>query len=427
MILLFLLSAEARTDLFARVYGGSEDDWPYSLVPCSDGGFALAGHTRGFGSEGANILVAKLGFAGEPEWAITLGGPSSEYGNSIIQTPEEGFVISGTTRSFGAGGSDAIVIKMRQDGEIEWVRVIGGTGNECVYSLIQLPDGEIVCAGYTTSFGEGGSDILVFTLSEDGELIWAKAIGAGGSESATSLLRTDEGGFLAVGYRGNEPLVLCLGAGGEIIWARLLGLEGGYIRTAISYPDGYILAGWMKGANGYTDAVVVKLDQKGNPRWARSLGGKGQDWASSLFSLPSGGFGLAGSISLGHYNFLIAKLSYAGEAEWTRTFGSPGWDAAMCATLSTNGRIVVAGYTSGFGIGGDDILILVLGPEGDYPGCAVDCPITLAALRLSSGGVSAESRPCYPEIAAPEVNPRRISMGVIDVCAEPVPDKSTDE
>ncbi|MGB9590655.1 MAG: hypothetical protein ACPL68_07200, partial [Candidatus Hydrothermia bacterium] len=261
----------------------------------------------------------------------TLGGQGPEYAHALIQTSDGGFALAGYTRSFGSGGSDALLVKLRQNGEPDWARVIGGTGNDCAYSLAQLPDGGLLLAGYTTSFGAGGSDILVAKLRQDGEMEWAKTIGGQGSESANFLARTNEGGFLLVGYGEGEsasetaPLVVCLGADGEPVWAKSIMVgERTYIRSAIPWMDGYLIAGWTKARRNDPDALVVKLNRKGDLIWAKAFGGKGYDWASSLAVLPGGGFGVVGCISFGHYNFLAVGLSDAGELEWAKTFGSPG-------------------------------------------------------------------------------------------------------
>jgi len=429
-----LLLAQVYQDLFARAYGGRGDDWVYSIVACSDAGFALAGYTRSLGSDGADFLLLKLSSLGDPEWALTAGGQGSEYANALVQTADGGFALAGYTRSFGAGGSDVLVIKFRQDGELEWARAIGGTGNESAYSIAQLPDGGLLLAGYTTSFGPGGSDILLAELSEEGELRWARSVGGPGSESANFLTLTNESGFFLAGYTqsasGTLPLVVCLDPSAEVLWAKSLLIgERSYIRSAITCMDGYMLAGWARGKGGDPDALVLRLNEKGGLVWARAFGGKGYDWASSLSVLPGGCFGLAGCISFGHYNFLVMGISAAGELEWAKTFGSPGWDAASCMVVSRDQKIAVAGYTSGFGIGGDDILLVEMSPDGEYPGCVVDCPIRIRTPSVSSEKASLESKACFPVVSSPEVTVRKIPVSAVDVCAPPLqePPPSTDE
>ncbi len=426
--------AQAYQDLFARTYGGRSDDWAYSLSVTSDAGFVLAGYTRSFGSASADFLLVKTNFFGDPEWALTAGGPGSEYANAVIQTADGGFALAGYTRSVGAGGSDALVLKLRQDGELEWARAIGGTGNECAFAVEQLPDGSFLLAGYTTTYGLGGSDVFLFKLTQDGELDWARTVGGPGSESVNCMARTNEAGFLLAGYGHDgsdlDPLLVCVSPSGDLVWARSVAVAGGsYIRSAIPWTDGFLLAGWAKGKYGDPDALVVKISEKGEIKWARTFGGPGHDWASSLTPLPDGGFGVAGCISFGHYNFLAMRLSGSGELEWAKTFGSPGWDAASCIARAPDGRIAVAGYTSGFGIGGDDILLVELGPDGNYPGCVVDCPVRVRVPSVNSGPARVESVPCLPTVSDPAITIRKVPMGAVDVCAPPLeePEASPDQ
>ncbi|MEO0256565.1 MAG: hypothetical protein ABIM74_04655 [candidate division WOR-3 bacterium] len=422
------LLLQVNFPVFARVYGGQGDDWVYSMVSCPDGGFVLAGYTRGFGSRGADVLVVKMGFTGEPEWATAAGGPGSEYANSVIRTIDGGFVVAGYTRSFGSGGADALIMKLGPDGELDWARVIGGAGNDCINSLLQMPDGDLLLAGYTTSYGSGGSDMLLLRLNHKGEVVWAKTIGGPGSESITSLVAAHDAGFLLLGY-GPGPLLVCLDPSMEIIWARYLDMASGYIQSGLAIPDGFLLSGWARSKRGDPDALVLRLNEKGRMIWAKRFGGSGYDWASSIVELPDEGFGVAGCISFGHYNFLVLGLSDSGELIWAKTFGSPGWDAASCILQTNDGGITLAGYTSGFGIGGDDILVLRLGPHGWYPGCVVDCPLRIATLSAAQRNASLEARPCSPTTSAPEIAFRRIAISALDVCPPPLEesDGSTDQ
>ena len=80
---------------------------------------------------------------------------------------------------------------------------------------------------------------------------------------------------------------------------------------------------------------------------------------------------------------MILKLLASGEVDWVRTYGGPGWDAAFSLAQTPEGKITVAGYTSSFGVGGDDILLIRLEPDGGYPGCVVECPLSVGIPLLN--------------------------------------------
>ena len=377
-MLLTVLIAQAYDyrDLFARTYGGRDDDWVYSVTSTSDGGFAMAGYTRSFGAGGSDILVLKLAATGELEWARTFGGTSHDYAYSVIQATDGGFVVAGYTKSFGAGGVDVLVIKLTTLGELEWARTFGGDGSEYGNSIVQATDGGFVVAGYREEPSENRTDPLVLRIDPSGDVDWAKT---------------------------------------------LAGSSSGYIHSISLAPDGYLVAGWTRSSRGDPDALVVKLGSSGGISWARTFGGKGYDWAFSVKKTTDGGYGVAGCISFGFYNFMILKLLASGEVDWVRTYGGPGWDAAFSLAQTTEGKVTVAGYTSSFGVGGDDVLVLRLGADGGYPGCVVECPLSVGIPSLSVARASLRKRDCSPTITIPEIVVGRPDPMVSDVCP-PVPE-----
>lgn len=118
---------------------------------------------------------------------------------------------------------------------------------------------------------------------------------------------------------------------------------------------------------------------------------------------------------------MILKLLASGEIDWVRTYGSPGWDAAFSIDQTTEGKVVVAGYTSSFGVGGDDVLVLRLAADGGYPGCVVECPMSVGIPSLTVGRASLRKRDCSPTITVPEIVVGKPDPMVSDLCP-PVPE-----
>lgn len=415
-------------DLFARTYGGREDDWAHSVSYTSDGGFVLTGYTRSYGSGGVDVLVLKMDFRGDLEWARTYGGPGSEYGQSVIQTSDGGFVVIGHTRSFGSGAVDVLVIRLGFGGEMEWARAFGGTSSEYGRSVIETRDGGLVIVGNTRSFGAGASDALVLRLGPEGDLEWARTYGSTGSEYGHSVAEAGDGGFVVTGYTEEDagartdPLVMKLDPFGKMEWARKLDCGGsGYLYSVSPAPHGHIAAGWMRSPGASPDALVVKLSLTGGVEWARTFGGRGLDWAFSVKRTADGGYAVAGCISFGNYNFMVLKLLASGELDWVRTYGGPGWDAAFSLAQTQEGKLVIAGYTSSFGVGGDDILFLKLGADGGYSGCVVECPLIVSSPSLIASVVSLKQGVCSPTITVPALAVGKPSPMVSDVCP-PVPE-----
>ncbi|MEO0210425.1 MAG: hypothetical protein ABIN66_01065, partial [candidate division WOR-3 bacterium] len=135
--------------LFAKTYGGTSGDYAYSITQTSDGGYAVAGRTESFGAGSWDFLVLKLNPDGSLAWARTFGGTIDDYAYSITQTSDGGYAVAGYTTSFGAGNVDFLVLKLNPDGSLAWARTFGGTNDDYAYSITQTSDGGYAVAGST--------------------------------------------------------------------------------------------------------------------------------------------------------------------------------------------------------------------------------------------------------------------------------------
>ncbi len=153
-----------------RIYGGSGDDVAYYIQETSDEGYIVAGNTDSFGVKESELWVLKLTSIGAIEWESIYGGSDNDYLNCIKETSDGGYVVTGNTHSFGAGDSDILALKLSPAGDIEWQRTYGGSEEDVAYYIQETSDGGYVAAGYTDSFGAGGSDFLLLKLGSDGDI-----------------------------------------------------------------------------------------------------------------------------------------------------------------------------------------------------------------------------------------------------------------
>ncbi|MFW9903145.1 MAG: hypothetical protein ACFFFH_02325 [Candidatus Thorarchaeota archaeon] len=182
------------------------DDYAYSLIQTADKGYALAGRIMygGIGEFGeSDMLFLKINSSGQQEWNITLGGHNSDVCYSIIQTEDNGYVLAGSTDSYGAGGSDMWLVKIDKDGNPEWNTTFGGTGSEECYSLIRTADNGFALAGGTTSWTDDWSDIWLVKTDYNGQSQWNITIDIRDSEDCRSVIQTTDGGFALIGYGAN--------------------------------------------------------------------------------------------------------------------------------------------------------------------------------------------------------------------------------
>ncbi len=185
---------------WARTFGGSNADIAHSLIQTSDGGFAIAGETYSFSANGRpDFLVLKLSANGSLDWARVFGDTANNYAYSIVQTSDGGFAVAGGTTGSGTGSDDFLVLKLLADGSRDWARTYGRTYVERAYSIIQTPDGGLAVVGETGAWGDWLMGFLIVKLSSGGSRQWSKAIGA--RPGVCSAFQTSDNRFVIAGTR----------------------------------------------------------------------------------------------------------------------------------------------------------------------------------------------------------------------------------
>jgi hypothetical protein len=322
-----------KTDRYGKVQwtqsysGGKYDERAQSLVKSSDGGYAIAGFTASFGAGSYDFWLVKTDANGNMQWNRTYGGPDSEQAYSLVETSDGGYAIAGYTGSFGAGSTDSWLVKIGANGNLQWNRTYGGTGDEYFYSLVVTSDGGYVLAGGTESSGAGGEDFWLVRTDKFGNMQWNRTYGGTGNERARSLVVSSDGGYAIAG--GAESF----GAGkadfwlvktddsGTMIWNRTYGgADYESAQSLVKSSDGgYVLAGFIiaRDAEVYPfdtdDFWVIKTDGSGKLEWNQTYGGLGDQRAYSLVESSDGGYAIAGySLHVPNMNFLLIKTDEFG-------------------------------------------------------------------------------------------------------------------
>ena len=340
MVFMLLWVLPVAAAQWANTYGGSSDDYTYSIQQTSDGGYIVAGYTNSFGAGGTDVWVLKLDANGNVQWQKTYGGSSDDYAYSIQQTSDGGYIVAGYTESFGAGYADVWVLKLDANGNVQWQKTYGGSGWDEAYSIQRTLDGGYIVAGWTDSFGAGGTDAWVLKLDANGNVQWQKTYGGSRDDYANSIQQTSDGG--------------------------------------------YIVAGWTYSFGaGYADVWVLKLDANGNVQWQKTYGGTYDDYANSIQQTSDGGYIVAGvtkSFIAGNADVWVLKLDASGNVQWQKIYGyEPGDfipysrnDSANSIQQTSDGGYIVAGYTKSSGTGNADVWVLKLDSNGKIPDCSTE-------------------------------------------------------
>jgi hypothetical protein len=196
-LLLKLNSSGAQS--WSHNYGGLGADLAASVEQTSDGGYILAGFTAPFLSLIGDMYLVKTNSSGTLTWSRTFGGDSLDIALSLCLTYEGGYILAGLTQSFGAGGSDAYVVKTNSSGDSLWTRTYGGSGDDYASSIQRTSDGNYIIAGGTTSFGVSGSAAYLIKINGSGDTLWTKIVDEPGTDAAAAVQQAFDGGFIAAG------------------------------------------------------------------------------------------------------------------------------------------------------------------------------------------------------------------------------------
>jgi len=199
---IYLIKTDASGDtIWTRTYGGSYNDFGQFVAQTTDGGYIIVGYTESFGAGGKDIYLVKTDAAGDTLWTRTYGGSFDDLGQSVAQTTDGGYIVAGCTESFGAGGNDVYLVKTDATGDTLWTRTYGGGYEEWGYSVIQVSDGGYIVAGGTYSFGiDYYCDVYLVKTDTAGDTIWTRTYGGSGGDVGCSVAQTTDGGYIITGY-----------------------------------------------------------------------------------------------------------------------------------------------------------------------------------------------------------------------------------
>jgi len=199
-----------------RVFGGADHDCGNSVAQTSDGGYIIAGETESFGIGSLEGYVVRTDMYADTLWTRTFGGSGDDALTCIRSAAEGGYILAGYTSSFGAGMADGWLIKMDDSGDTLWTRTFGGAGNDYIYSVWQTSDGGYMLGGSTESFGAVNGDVYVIKTDSTGDMLWYWNYGGPGEDGAASIRQTADEGFIVAGSTtsfgagGNDALIIRL-------------------------------------------------------------------------------------------------------------------------------------------------------------------------------------------------------------------------
>jgi len=321
----WLLKFDATNQLqWQKTYGGSDDDRGVDLIQTSDYGYAVIGKSKSNDlevSENAgfdDFWVSKLDSSGTIIWEYSFGFAGSDTPYSIIQTNDDGYLLSGVldvSASNGQGdrnsilsrhaGGDYWVIKLNASGVKQWSNYYGGSFTDTAYDAIQTEDDGYIIIGSSDSDDVditnnlGSYDFWILKISATGTLVWEKSFGGSEIDEAHAISQATDGNYLIVGDTRSNDLEISQNNGaadlwivkitpeGTLLWEKTLGGSSFDVGRSISktQDNGFLVSGSSRSSDGnltsnkgQNDAWVVKINSSGNLEWQKTIGGSEVDF-----------------------------------------------------------------------------------------------------------------------------------------------------
>ena len=313
-----------------KTFGGSEDDKALDIIQTLEGDFIILGSSESSDldvSENAgskDFWLVKLSNKGVLLWEKSFGFSGIDYGTTLLETKEGGFLITGVldvSASDGQGnaksiatkhsGGDYWAIKTDHTGTLEWSRFFGGSFTEVPSGVLETDAHNFIIVGssdsndFNISNSKGSYDFWIIKISTEGTLLWEKSFGGSEIDEAKAITRTNDGNFIIVGdtrsadknvSKNNgaaDIWVLKVSSEGNILWEKTIGGTNFDAARAIykTQDNGFLIAGSSRSLDndfenkGQNDALILKIDKNGNLLWQKIFGGSKIDFLYDVVEL----------------------------------------------------------------------------------------------------------------------------------------------
>ena len=325
------------------------------MLALADGSLLLVGYQEEMGQRDAWLL--KVDPYGDREWSKTYEARGWDQFSAIAQTTDFGFILAGYTSPDSSSEADAWLIKCDRNGDVIWSRTYGGGKWDSAADVVQTIDGNFLFAGETWSEGHGLSDGWLVKVNEEGYVEWSRRFGGKAEDHFTSIAITEKDVIFLAGSLTDasgfhrDGWLMKLSAKGKEVFSRTFGggSNDGFSNLLLSDDGGMLLAGYTE-SEGIMErnAYLVRLNRNGEESWSRTYGEYNAAIAYDLLELKDGymlcGSTLTDATSLNpHESGWIIRTDFRGETNWYREFTDESNTLLRASAALNNGHVFHAG------------------------------------------------------------------------------------
>ncbi len=325
------------------------------------------------------IMLSVMNVMAQVNFEKTYGTVETEEPNAVIQTQDQGYLVAGYSRIGDGGSMHIYLVKTDELGDTAWTKTFGSTWSQWANNILETGDGYLLAGGAVISTGPARSAIYLVKIDNQGDTLWTKKIGGDEAEYVEDIKPTFDGGYIICGY-ADEDYYACYylaktTANGELSWSKNYGCTARVDLRAQSVQQtadsGYIMAGYGDDytyGDGTGYMYLVKTDSTGDTLWTKRYNWASYEIAFSVQELPEGGYiigGYTSSFGAGASDFLLMKTDEQGDSLWMKTYGGTADERAFTIQTTADGGYALSGYTDTYGAGFFDFYLVKTDGDGD--------------------------------------------------------------
>lgn len=362
-ILAFNLYGQKNDTAYIYTFGGIQDDGCQQIEQTPDGGYIMIGTTASFGLGYSSFYAVKTDSSFKFQWSKCYGGAQIQQGYSVINTLDSGYAFAGFTNSYGAGGYDVFLVKADSKGNEQWQQTYGGSNWDFGYSVKQLKDSGYIISGLTYSYGIGNGNMYIIRTDKMGNTLWQQTAGGTGYSTGNSIYLINDsvfaiaGGTTSYGINDTNACIVKIkdcGDSGHVLstWIFNANKNSIFYSMRPTSDKGYVMYGSTDSipdssyACKYTDEYCPKIDSDGNIKWCQLIHFPSTSYGKDAVQLSDNSIlslGATNAGGAGGFDFHIQRFDQNGNYLQAVTAGGEKDELPGSIVVGKNGDLIFAG------------------------------------------------------------------------------------
>ena len=404
ILLLLLINVSYQLvaqNAFYKLYSNNGYDFGEGIAQLEDSSFIVTGTSSSFTDGPSQAFLLKVDSLGDYQWSLPYGGTEEDGARRVLYSSGDGYYVSGYTNSIGNGGYDIYAFKTDLSGLLIWEKSYGGTGWEKTNDAVLLRDSSQLIVGQTNSNTNGDEDIYILRIDKNGDSLYTKQIGGEGDDIATTIhLLNDSTVIIGGTYYNTDSLsskgyLMGMHIDGTVLWNKEYGNEGDYWFNDLDIVDSviYVVGKFYNDTVSDFEGYIGTMTYNGlliSEYYSYTAGFDSYEQIVKYGNSDKFYIGYntenSGTYPGGLDYFIIrakANLSYDNSG---CNFANVGEEIGNQLVPTNDGGAILVGTNEVYGAGGNNVTLLKIGPNDNYP--------------ITSGYVVADSLVLVDEVLA---------------------------